>query len=137
MTTTESLTAQSRSIVEQFYDAGLRGDIEVMMGLLSDDVVIHEPAFLTYGGEYHGKEGLQAIYEKVLAITDVTKLKVHYFVVDGDRAIAIAGFPVNGDKDYTLFAEESRIAHGKIVEMRLYYHEPQSLLRGSATGAGP
>lgn len=136
MTATESLTAQSRSIVEQFYGAGLRGDIDTMMGLLSDDVVIHEPPFLTYGGEYHGKEGLQAIYEKVLQVTDVTKLKVHYFVVDGDRAIAIAGFPVNGDKDYTLFAEESRIVDGKIVEIQLYYHQPQSLLRVPAAGAG-
>lgn len=135
MTATQSLTAQSRSIVKKFYDAGLRGDIETMMGFLSDDVIIHEPAFLTYGGEYHGKDGLLAIYEKVVAVTDVTKLKVHYFVVDGDRALAIAGFPVKGD-DYTLFAEESRIVDGKIVEMRLYYHEPQSLLRDPAAAAG-
>ncbi|ORA10374.1 nuclear transport factor 2 family protein [Mycobacterium arosiense] len=136
MTATESQTAQSRSIVEQFYDAGLRGDIETMMGFLSDDVVIYEPAFLAYGGKYRGKQGLQAIYEKVLQVTDVMQLKVHYFVVDGDRALAIAGFPVNGTEDYTLFAEESRLVDGKIVEIRLYYYEPQSLLRVPATEAG-
>ncbi|BBZ15439.1 nuclear transport factor 2 family protein [Mycobacterium branderi] len=136
MTDTKSLTEVNRSIIDRFYAAGPRGDLETMSDCLADDVVIHEPPYLPFGGDYRGKEGLSAIYSAVAQLADVTQFKVHYILVDGDRAVAFGGFPVNDTGKFTHFAEESRLVDGKIAEIRLYYYDAQSLLVASnAAGA--
>lgn len=135
MAETKSLTEVNRSIVDRFYAAGPRGDIDTMMDCLADDVVIHEPSYLPYGGEYRGKDGLSAVYSAVAQLADVSQFKVHYVVVDGDRAVAFGGFPVNDTGQFTHFAEESRLVDGKIAEIRLYYYDAQSMLGAAKVGA--
>jgi len=131
-----TVTEVNRAIIESFYAAGLRGDIETMDSFLADDVVIYEPPYLPFGGEYRGKGGLSAIYAAVAQLADVTQFKVHYVLVDGDRAVAVGGFPVNDTGQFTHFAEETRLVGGKIVEIRIYYHDAQSLLGAAKPGAG-
>jgi hypothetical protein len=124
----DSVTELNRSIMESFYAAGARGDLDAMMDCLADDVVIYEPPYLPFGGEYRGKEGLAAINQAVAPLVDATQFKIHYIVADGDRTVAVGGFPVNDTGQFTLFAEESTLADGKIVEIRIYYHDAQSLI---------
>lgn len=138
MDVTESATELNRSIMEHFYAAGLQGDIETMMGYVADDVVIYEPTYLPFGGEYRGKDSLSAIHGAVAQLADVAQFTIHYILVDGDRAIAIGGFPVNDTGQFTHFAEESRLEDGKIVEIRIYYHDAQSMIGTASGGAdGP
>lgn len=134
MTETTS-TEQNRSIIEGFYAAGTRGDIETMMDCLADDVVICEPPYLPFGGEYHGKDGLFAIFAAVAELADVAQFKIHYIVVDGDRAVAFGGFPLNDTGRFTHFAEETRLVDGKIAEIRIYYYDAQSLVGAAKPSA--
>jgi len=131
----KSVTELNRSIIESFYAAGTRGDIETMMSYLADDVVIYEPPYLSFGGEYLGKDGLAAIYGAVVQLADVTQFKIHHILVDGDRAVAVGGFPVNDTGQFTHFAEETRLADGKIVEIRIFYYDAQSLLGAAKPNA--
>ncbi|KAA0107708.1 nuclear transport factor 2 family protein [Mycolicibacterium sp. P1-5] len=128
MTTTNSVTEHSRSIIEQFYAAGADGDVETMMSYLADDALIYEPPFLPFGGEYHGREGLVAISRAVAEVADASQFTVHSIMVDGDRAVAFGGFLVGETGQFTLFAEETRLVDGKIAEIRIYYHDAQSLV---------
>jgi ketosteroid isomerase-like protein len=128
MTDNNSVTELNRAIVEGFYAAGARGDLDAMMDCLADDVVIYEPPYLFFGGEYRGKQGIFAINEAVAPLVDATQFKIHYILVDGDRAFAVGGFLVNDTGQFTLFAEETRLVDEKIVEIRIYYHDAQSLL---------
>jgi ketosteroid isomerase-like protein len=133
--TTNAVTEQSRSIIEGFYAAGSRGDIETMMGYLADDVVIHEPPYLPFGGEYRGKDGLAEIYAAVAQLADVTQFTIHSVMVDGERGVAFGGYPLTDTGQFTLFAEETRLVDGKIAEIRIYYHDAQSLIGSAEAGA--
>lgn len=135
MKETESVTELNRSIMERFYAAGPRGDIETMMDCLADDIVIYEPAYLPFGGEYRGKDGLAAIYAAVAQLADVSQFKIHDVLVDGNRAFATGGYPVNDTGQFTHFAEESRLVEGKIAEIRIYYYDAQSMVGAAKTDA--
>ena len=49
-TQTQSATEENRALIAAFYAAGLEGDIDKMTDMLTPDIVIHEPAYLPYGG---------------------------------------------------------------------------------------
>ncbi|MDV3127870.1 nuclear transport factor 2 family protein [Mycobacterium sp. 21AC1] len=134
MTDLKSLTEQNRSLIERFYAAGARGDIETMMCCLADDVVTYEPPYLPFGGEYRGKEALSAIYAAVAQVADVTQFKIHDIVVDGDRAVTFGGYPLTDTGQFTRFAEETRLVDGKIAEIRVYYHDAQSMVAATESG---
>lgn len=135
MTEAKSVTELNRSIIEAFYAAGLRGDIEAMTGYLADDVVTYEPPYLPFGGQYRGKDGLAVIYEAVAKVADVAQFTVHDIVVDGDCAVAFAGYLVRDTGEFTHFAEELRLVDGKIAEIRIYYYDVQSMLGATKPGA--
>ncbi|MGV0772953.1 nuclear transport factor 2 family protein [Mycobacterium syngnathidarum] len=131
MVETQSLTDVNRSIVERFYSAGARGDIDTMTDCLADDVVTYEPAYLPFGGQYRGKDALATIFTAVARIADVTQFKIYDILVDGDRAVAFGGYPLNDTGAFTRFAEETRLAGGKITEIRVYYYDVQSMIEAA------
>ena len=59
---------------------------------------------------------------------DIERITVHYLVADGDTVIAVIGSPDRNTVQFNHFADESRVRDGKIAEMWLYYHDPQSML---------
>lgn len=128
MTEITTLTEQNRSAIENFYAAGSSGDIATMLSYLADDVIIHEPPFLPYGGKYHGKDGLVAVYQTIGQFVDISRVQLHYVVVDNDRAFAVIEVPDVRTSENIRLTEESRLADGKIVELRLYYFDVQSIL---------
>lgn len=128
MVKAQSVTELNRSIVERFYSAGARGDIDLMTGCLADDVVTYEPTYLPFGGEYHGKAALATVFAAVAQIADVSQFRVHDILVDGNRAVAFGGYPLNDTGEFTRFAEETRLADGKITEIRVYYYDVQSMI---------
>lgn len=123
-----SPTELNRSFIESFYKAGARGDIATMMDCVADNVVTYEPTYLPFGGEYRGKEALATIFAAVAQIADVTQFKIHDILVDGDRAVAFGGYPLNDTGHFTRFAEETRLVDGKIAEIRVYYYDVQSMV---------
>jgi len=135
MTEANSVTELNRSIIENFYAAGQRGEIETMTSFLADDVVTYEPPYLPFGGEYRGKDGLLAISEAVAQCADVGQFTVHDILVDGDRAVAFAGYRLNDTGKFTHFAEEIRLVGGKITEIRIYYYDVQSMLGATKPGS--
>ena len=129
MTTTQAETEATRALVAQMYDAILRGDFSSLLGLLADDLVVSEPSFLPYGGEYRGLEEFQVLIGKAVQHLDVAKIEVDRVVVDGDRAIAILRIPNLANGEYTVIAEESLVRDGKVAAMRIYFHDTQGLHR--------
>lgn len=133
MVETQSVTELNRSIIERFYSAGARGDIETMKDYLADDVVTYEPTHLPFGGEYRGKDALATVFAAVAQIADVTQFKIYDILVDGDRAVAFGGYPLDDTGGFTRFAEETRLAEGKIAEIRVYYYDVQSMIGAAHT----
>ena len=128
MTITESLTEQNRALVQKLYDAAISGDIEGVLGCLAEDVVVREPEFLPYGGTYSGRDTFLALFEKIVKCYDMTKISADYLVADGERVIGVLRMPdLKTGKD-VLLAEQSTIRDGLIVDMRIFFHDAQSLI---------
>lgn len=128
MTATTSLTEQNRAIVEALYDAGIKGDIEALMGFLADDVVVDEPLYLPYGKVYRGKEEFLGLFQGIGRYMDLSKITVHYTIADGDRVAACLGIPDTTTGELTHFLEQSTLRDGKIVEMKLFYYDAQTMM---------
>jgi ketosteroid isomerase-like protein len=129
MTSTQSDTEATRAVVGEMYDAITRRDFAAVLGLMADDLVVSEPSYLPYGGEYRGLDQFQSLIGKAVQHLDVAKIEIDRVVVDGDRAIAILQIPTLAGGEHTVIAEESLVRHGKIAEMRIYFHETQGLHR--------
>jgi hypothetical protein len=58
----------------------------------------------------------------------MTKISADYLVADGDRVFGVIRMPdLKTGKD-VLLAEESVIRDGSIVDMRIFFHDAQSLI---------
>jgi uncharacterized protein len=67
---------------KQAYDAYARGDLEALMGLMTDDVVWHVAGDTPISGDYHGKEELAGFFMKVAEMSKGT------FRVEPEETIA-------------------------------------------------
>src|SRR5579859_7823785 len=61
MSETDTRRDDALGVIQQFYDLIFKEDLAAAMCLLHEDLVIHEPPGLPYGGEFHGIEGWRDI----------------------------------------------------------------------------
>lgn len=128
MTTTESGTEASRALMTHMYDSAAKGDFAAVLACLADDLVVHEPPFLPYGGDHQGVDAFaNGVIPAVMQHLDVSRLVVDRMVAENDRVIGIIRMPAHATGGDILLAEESLIRDGKVVEIWVYYHETQGL----------
>jgi len=82
--------AENKKILETFYDAGNRGDMETCFGLIADDVVWTNVGTTKFSGRYEGK---QLVMEKLLGplfgrLKRGITMNVHRLVAEGDHVVA-------------------------------------------------
>jgi ketosteroid isomerase-like protein len=137
MAQTATLTDGNRTLIQNLYDSVIeRNDMDEFASYLSDDLVVHEPPCLPYGGTYRGKEALFNLIPTIAQIIDLSTLEVDHLTADGDRVIAIIRAAGIERGTHVHLAEESRILDGEVVEMRVYCFDHPSLPRAGLTGAG-
>jgi ketosteroid isomerase-like protein len=101
--------------------------------LLSEDLVIHEPESLPYGGEWRGRDALRRLYAEVMTYWADPSVELRTIVGDEEWAVALLDFTMTsrttGQRFTTPVAEASRAVGGKIVEMQIYYFDTASLVK--------
>ncbi|MGH8999611.1 MAG: nuclear transport factor 2 family protein [Acidimicrobiia bacterium] len=125
---TDLITERNRELIQAIYDAAVAGDMAAVLERLADDVVIHEPAFLPYGGVYRGKEAFGDLLGKIAKTYDMTKIRADYLVADGERVIGLLRMPDLVTGEDVVLAEESVVRDGKVVQMTIFVHDAQSLI---------
>lgn len=123
-----STTDASRKAVEKMYAAGISGDIEGMMTLLAEDVVVHEPPFLPYGGDHHGHAGFTELFASINEYLDMAQVKVDRIIADGPWVIAVMRIPDRVTGKDVILSDELLVHDGTITELRIYFHDAQSLV---------
>jgi ketosteroid isomerase-like protein len=127
MTGTESLTERNRAIVQAMYEAGQRGDVEALASFVTDDIVVDEPPFLPYGNVYKGKQEFLRLFETIAKFLDVSQLRVHYLIADGERVATCLGVPdLTTGKPVSLL-EQSTLKDGKVTHLKLFYNDPGTM----------
>jgi uncharacterized protein len=123
-----SNTEANRQLVTRMYQAVKDGDIDGFFEPLAPDVVVCEPAFLPYGGVYRGVDELKALLGRVSGIFDISGMKIEQVISDEDHVIGLIRAPLIDGSGEIFLAEMSVIREGKVVEMRIFFHDAATLL---------
>lgn len=115
------------------YDAVTRGDLPALDAVLAEDIVVHEPGYLPYGGLYKSRDAFYGLVGEATKYLDVANVVIDQVIVDGDHGLGMLRIPVLSTGAHAVIAEQSTVRDGKIVEMRIYFHDTQGLERIEAT----
>jgi hypothetical protein len=111
--------------VDRMYAASGIGDWDAVAQMITDDFVIYEPDSLPMAGTYHGIEGFQNLFSKVMGMCDVAALDYVETTAGKDYAITILSFRF---ADPSLapaeLCERFRFRDGKCCEIKPYYFDP-------------
>jgi len=119
------MTENIRPVVEAFYRASAKRDIERVVAILADDVdwLVQGPIdVFPFLGQRHGKAAVLEGYREIARKLEVTGYEVERLLVDGDCAAAlirITAIVVMTGKVMSIRTSQfSRFRDGKLVEMR-------------------
>lgn len=119
----------TRQTVEAMYRALATNDMPGFLDKLASDVVISEPAFLSYGGTYTGRDDfVRSVGRRINGLLKMSTLVVDRLLVDRDCAIAIVRVEVAATGQHFEAAEELVVRDGKVVEIRVFVHDAASLI---------
>jgi hypothetical protein len=105
------------------YDAAARGDVAAFVGSVSEDLLLREPAFLPFGGTYHGRDGFAAMLAKASSVLDVSSLSLEQITVEGEHAFAVFRVRAQGSDAELVVGEQSVVRDGHIVDLRIFIHD--------------
>ena len=119
-------------LMRRVYEIAGQGRWDEVEALLSDDLVIHEPESLPYGGEWRGRDALRRLYAEVMGYWADPHVTVRAITGDEEWAVALLDFTMTsratGERFTMPVAEASRAEAGKIAEMRIHYFDTAELL---------
>src|SRR3954447_19934280 len=82
-------------VVRRFEDAFVRGDLDEVLSLLTDDVVVHEAASLPYAGEHRGHDGFLRLAEAFGRVWEMTsELDLTFLDTGTDRVVVLVAYDV-------------------------------------------
>ena len=116
---------ENKRIVQEFYDAGNRGDMETCLNLISDQIVWTNIGTTSLSGVFRGKKELM---EKLLGplfgqLKAGIRMEVQLLIAEGDYVVSQSsgtaethdGRPYNNSYCWIL-----RLQDGKIAELKEY-----------------
>ncbi len=113
-------------IVRQLYGAFERGDVDVVLSLLHDDITwdFPGPREIPYTGTYQGRERVREFFEEIGASVSAEAFTVERCVADGDVVVAVGHermrLKATGRTFEMQWADVFDLREGKIVRFREY-----------------
>ena len=129
--------ADNREFVKQFYGHLAAGNIAAVLASFHEEVEIHEPDCLPYGGVYRGIDGVKKLLSQAAQHLDSRVFNVEAVVADEERVIAILHTAVRGSRAPIMVAEESRLKDGKIHRVRVFLFDPTIVIKAAAERSKP
>jgi len=113
----------NKEIVAGAYAAMAAGNAGGFLGVLADDIEIHEPPCLPYGGVHRGQREVIAFLQQAAPFVAPGKLQIERLVAEGDTVVALLTLGLRDGSD-ALVTEIWRLADGKAVELRVFWFDP-------------
>jgi hypothetical protein len=121
-------TSGGATVVRRFYELLGHGDVDGATALMHPELVIHEPAGLPYGGEYHGPAGFREITAAMLEEFETEPLgEVTCLDSAGPIVVQLVGrftSRATGRSANMDVVELFTVRDGQIVDLDVYYRDP-------------
>lgn len=114
------------------YEHAVRGEWEAVAAFMAEDLVIHEPASLPYGGEWRGRDALQRLYVSVMGFWHDPLVEWIDLIGGEEHVVALLRFsmtvPATGERIVQRVSEVTRFnAGGKMTEMHIHYFDTAAM----------
>jgi ketosteroid isomerase-like protein len=124
-----SMTAQSKRVVDAYYQAGVEGRLTDFSTYLDDDFTTTAPNYLPWGGVHHGAGFFRDIVLPNLPdVLDFGRFRYDVFFAENERVVALVNFGITGTDDMIKISEHWTVSEGKATSIWVAYFEPQLLL---------
>ena len=115
----------NKKIVERFYEAGNRGDMETSFDLIADDIIWTNIGTTAFSGTFRGK---QELTEKLLGplfgqLKSGIHTQVHRLIAENDHVVALTSgtAETKGGRPYNnTYCQVVRVRDGKFAEVTEY-----------------
>ena len=119
-------------VVRRFEDAFVRGDLDEVLSLLTEDIVVHEAASLPYGGEHRGHDGFLRLVEAFTSVWEMTSdLDLTFFDADDTRVVVLVAYDVVARATGRPFrldhVEVYTVRDGRIADLDIYYKDTAAI----------
>lgn len=121
-------TAMSRAesnmaLAEKMYEYGFSSDWGNLEAILTDDFEIVEAAGLPFGGSYKGKQALQEVFDKVLAILRPKDIRRKSMTASDTQVVSMLDLVfADGDDEFVMpVAEFFEMRGGQIARIVPYF----------------
>jgi ketosteroid isomerase-like protein len=128
----------TRAVIERFYASLGSWDEDAIRACLHEDAELHQPPTLPYGGVYRGPDAMMELWKNiVLRLSEPGTAYIDSMIVDGDKAIVIAGSNKAGSGKPTLACEDYLVRDGRIARIRMFWFDPMPVAEAAdALAAG-
>ena len=121
------------ALIRAVYAHAGAGEWDAVAALMSDDLVIHEPPSLPFGGEWRGRDALHRLFVAVMATWLDPVVEIDAIVGDDRHVVALLRFTMTsratGERFTQHVAEVSEIADGRVTAMRIHYFDSAEVAR--------
>jgi ketosteroid isomerase-like protein len=123
---TESVSARNKQVVEAFFDAGARGDLDEAQSYMADDLVIRQAGFLPYGGTY-SKETFPALAATMSRYIEMKNARLIRVLADGDYVFVVLTVPDARTGHECVQGIQILLRDGEFAENTIFYHDAGSM----------
>ena len=127
-----STVERNRAVAKALYENLKAGNLAAVLASFDEDIEIHEPDCLPYGGVYRGIDGVKKLFAQAAQHLDSRVFDVQSILSEGDRVVAIIQTVTRGARTPVLLAEESILRDGKLWRVRVYLFDPTVVINASA-----
>lgn len=104
---------------------------------MADDLVIHEPDTLPYGGDWTGRDAMERLFQLVMGYWDDPVLVRTSILGNEQLTVTLVDLTitskVTGNRFTTKISETTHYRDGKVAEIDVFYFDPERV----AKEAGP
>ena len=119
----------NKSLVKNFYDGGVRGDISAFRSHLHADFVCSAPDYLPWGGDTPSAAGyIDDVLPQVAKVLDFERFSYDSITAEGDHVVALINVGVKGTDAMIKISEHWNLRDGKATSIWVAYFEPAALL---------
>lgn len=118
---------ENQKAIDSYFNAFATGDLDILRGLFTDDVVFHEPGDHSLAGDFVGIEAVLGFFRSLGSVGDGTLRVVDLIdvVVGKNRAVSLMN--TEARRDGVLYeaqvAEVFTFEAGKIADIRAHVYD--------------